>query len=92
MSKTIEIPDIDMWEETDSELAKLNIIQLLSDNEILTRKFKKVMKQITEQDKKINIAIKYIKQYCIDDEFYVNLTKKEKYIIDVLNILEGKDN
>lgn len=40
---------------------------------------------------KIDKAIKYIKEWCIDDEFYVNLTKKEKCIFDVLSILEGKE-
>ena len=45
-------------------------------------------KQLKEDRKK---AIKYIKEYCIDDEFYINLTNKEKNIIEVLNILEGSD-
>lgn len=40
---------------------------------------------------RIDKAIEYIKEYCIDDEFYVNLTKKEKCIFDVLSILEGKE-
>jgi len=37
----------------------------------------------------INKAIKYIKEHCIDDEFYINLSNKEKGIIDVLTILEN---
>ena len=37
-------------------------------------------------------AIEYIEQYCIDDEFYINLTEKEKNIIDVYNILKGNDD
>lgn len=36
-------------------------------------------------------AIDYIKENCIDDEFYVNLTKKEKCIIKVLEILGDKE-
>lgn len=39
----------------------------------------------------IKKAIEYIKEYCIDDEFYINLTNKEKHIIDVLNILKGEE-
>ena len=40
---------------------------------------------------RIEKAIEYIKEYCIDDEFYVNLTKKEKNIIEILNILKGEE-
>ena len=40
---------------------------------------------------RINKAIEYIKEYCIDDEFYINLTNKEKHIIDVLEILKGEE-
>ncbi len=94
MSKTIEIPDIAQYEDTDSELAKLNIMQLLSDNKILTRKFKKVMKQIIEQDKRIDKAIEYLK----DNACYEN-TISELFCDDLdtdscmelLNILRGKD-
>ena len=48
---------------------------------------------IDENDEKqevIDKAIEYIKEYCIDDEFYVNLSNKEKNIKEVLNILKGK--
>ena len=41
-----------------------------------------------EYKKRIYKAIDYIKKYCIDDEFYINLSNKEKAIIEVLNILE----
>lgn len=41
--------------------------------------------------KRIDKAIKHIKQHCIDDEFYINLSNKEKGIVDVLNILQGSD-
>lgn len=37
----------------------------------------------------IKQAIEYIEQNCIDDEFYINLTRKEKEIIKVLDLLKG---
>lgn len=40
-------------------------------------------------EKRNEKAIEYIKENCIDDEFYVNLTNKEKHIIEALNILKG---
>lgn len=41
----------------------------------------------------IDKAIEYIREYCIDDEFFINLTNKEKCIFDVLEILkEAKNN
>ena len=48
--------------------------------------------QITEMFKykqRIEKAVEYIKENCIDDEFYINLTNKEKNIIKVLDILKG---
>lgn len=51
----------------------------------------KLIKEVLEQQHKIDKAIEYIKENCIDDEFYVNLTKKEKCIIDVLEILGGNN-
>lgn len=41
---------------------------------------------------RIDKAVEYIKEYCIDDEFYINLTNKEKHIIEVLNILQSENN
>ena len=41
---------------------------------------------------KIDKAIEYIKENCIDDEFYINLSNKEKCIIKVLEILGDKEN
>lgn len=38
---------------------------------------------------RIDKAIDYIKENCIDDEFYINLSNKEKCIIKVLEILGG---
>lgn len=40
---------------------------------------------------RINKAIKHIEENCIDDEFYINLTRKEKGIVKVLDILKGCD-
>lgn len=71
----------------------------LQDLEIeeLKNKLNNLQKQldfmIDENDEKqevIDKAIEYIKEYCIDDEFYVNLSNKEKNIKEVLNILKGK--
>ena len=48
---------------------------------------------IKRQQEAIEKAIEYIKKYCIDDEFYINLSDKEKAIIEVLNILQnGSDD
>lgn len=46
---------------------------------------------VCELQKRIDKAIVYIKEYCIDDEFYINLTNKEKCIFDVLQILQSKE-
>lgn len=84
MSKTIEVPDIAMWEETDSELAKYSIQELTS----LVSKFEEQNKQlvnaISNQDKKIEKAIEYIEQEPIDDEI--------EYTTRLLDILRGEDN
>lgn len=45
-----------------------------------------------EKQERIDKAIEYIKENCIDDEFYINLTKKEKNIFKVLDILNGDEN
>ena len=39
----------------------------------------------------INKVIDYIEENCIDDEFYINLTKKERHIIVALNMLLGEE-
>lgn len=46
------------------------------------------LNEVIERNSK---AIEYIEENCIDDEFYINLTNKEKHIIEVLNILKGSD-
>lgn len=45
---------------------------------------------ITNLQERITKAIEYIKENCIDDEFYINLTNKEKNIINALKILQGE--
>ena len=90
-----EIKDIAMWEETDSELAKYNLQQLLKTYDDLEEQYKSLMKQIIEQDKRIDKAI----EYCED------ITSREIDISDtdydlgedftarnILKILRGKDN
>lgn len=42
------------------------------------------------KDEIINISIKYIDEYCIDDEFICNLSSKEKGILEVRKILSGE--
>lgn len=49
MNKTIEIPDIAQWEETDSELAKYNIQQLTNKIKEYEDRFK-VIKKIVEDN------------------------------------------
>ena len=51
----------------------------------------RLMIKYTELQDRIDKAIEYIEQNCIDDEFYINLTRKEKEIIKVLDILKGSD-
>ena len=80
MSKTIEIPDIAQYEETDSELAKYSIQELTS----LVIKFKEQNKQlvnvILNQDKIIDKAIEILK-LC-----------NSKCAKETIDILRGKDN
>ena len=47
-------------------------------------------KMLKDRLLRIDKAIEYIEENCIDDEFEVNLTKKEKEIKKVLDILKGK--
>jgi DNA repair ATPase RecN len=85
MSKTIEVPDIAQWEETDSELAKYTIQQLLKTYDDLEEQYKSLMKQIIEQNKRIDKAIEYINNYMPNYDFdHYNLEK-------LLNILKGED-
>lgn len=48
------------------------------------------MSEKIDLEDKIKKAIEFIDKYCIDDEFYINLTYKEKAIIEVKKILKGE--
>lgn len=75
--------NIEKLKNTNKNL-KEELILMVKDDE-------KSQETIIKQAEIKNKAIKYLKEYCIDDEFYINLTNKEKNIIEVLNILEGSD-
>lgn len=99
MTKTTEIKDIAQWEENDSELAKYTIQQLLKTYDDLEEQYKLLMKQIVEQDKRIDKAIEYIEKsklnqldtYC--KYLYINYdTGSIEHLDDLLNILRGEDN
>lgn len=82
MTKTIEIPDIAQWEETDSELAKYTIGKLQEENKQLKEQLEYLRKnQYLNQVKwernynedlvkglqqRINKAIEYLERYNID--------------------------
>ena len=73
---------------------KKEIERLKEENDILcsiANGEKEKEEKILELINRINKAIEYIEEHCIDDEFYINLSNKEKGIIDVLNILKGVD-
>ena len=81
----------------------LNLQKHYNDNQIkysnLQEKYKKscetyqqaldeTMSEKIDLEDKIKKAIEFIDEYCIDDEFYINLTYKEKAIIEVKEILK----
>ena len=72
-------------------IGKLNALYVGEKNclEELITAFDEKDKEIEILNNIINKAINYIKEHCIDDEFYINLSNKEKGIIDVLTILEN---
>lgn len=74
MSKTIEIPDIAQWEETDSELAKKNILELSSSIKYHIDFNKKLIDEINRLEMIIDIKNKRI------DELNKRLDKKGKII------------
>ena len=77
----------------DAIIEKINKKEAMYDN--LAVDYRLAQEEIERLNNVINKAINYIKEYCIDDEFYINLSNKEKGIIDVLTILEkgsGKVN
>ena len=70
-------------------LQKLEIRETLLHLITLNEEMDKMLK---DRIIRIDKAIEYIEQNCIDDEYYINLTRKEKEIIKVLDILKGSDN
>ena len=50
----------------------------------------KLVNELEDYKSRCEKAVEFIEKYCIDDEFYINLTYKEKAIFEVLNILNGK--
>lgn len=74
MNKIIEIPDIAQWEETDSELAKKNIIELSSNIKYHIDFNKKLIDEITRLNMIIDIKNKRI------DELNKRLDKKNNRI------------
>ena len=69
-----------------------SIENIIKANTKLLNEKKDLEKQLLEKDNIINNAKNFVKEHCIDDEFIVNLSKKEKAIIKVLDILEGKED
>ena len=80
MTKNVEIPDVAMYEETDSELAKYHIQQALDRVQDLKEQIKDLFDEYLELKDRIDKAIEEI--------------NKNKYMIDiekVLDILKGID-
>lgn len=102
MSKTIEIPDIAQWEETDSELAKYTIGKLqgeieklkneiyqlnLDKNELMKTGFECCDKVRNKYKSRIDKAIEYIRSNEWGEDY-----KKSNCRTHLLNILEGVSN
>ena len=90
MSKTIEIPDIAQWEETDSELAKYTIQSLSSLIKNQEEQLKANDLMINELINRIDKAIEYIKHILINDDL-CNI-EKLKELDKVIDILRGETN
>lgn len=73
-----------------NETMQLDYSQLVMSCVHLYMEKKKLKSQLQQRENIIKETIKRIKEKCIDDEFYVNLSNKEKAIIDVLVILENE--
>ena len=89
MSKTIEIPDIAQWEETDSELAKYTIQSLSSLIKNQEEQLKANDLMINELINRIDKAIEYIKHILINDDL-CNI-EKLKELDKVIDILRGDE-
>lgn len=82
MTKRIKIPDIAQWEETDSELAKKNILELSSSIKYHIDFNKKLIDEITRLEMTIDIKNKRI------DELNKRLDKKGKRINKAIEFVE----
>lgn len=74
------------------DYSEQSIKNLIDANTKLLDSNRDLKRILEEKELLINVVINYIKANCIDDEFYINLSNKEKCIIKALNILEGKEN
>lgn len=86
MSKTIEIPDIAQWEETDSELAKKNILELSNSIKYHIDFNKKLIDEINRLEMTIDIKNKRI------DELNKRLDKKGKRIDKAIEYIKTHSN
>lgn len=76
------------------EMSNEELLQQIKLNEELKQKVNNLQKENKELKDNLEVidkAIEFIDKYCIDDEFYINLTYKEKAIIEVKKILQGSD-
>lgn len=85
MSKTIEIPDIAQWEETDSELAKKNILELSNSIKYHIDFNKKLIDEINRLEMTIDIKNKRI------DELNKRLDKKGKRIDKAIYFIDTEE-
>lgn len=74
------------------EIKEIFIRQMLLPKEELAMQTMELLADKMDLQQRIDKALDHIEKYCIDDEFYVNLTNKEKNIIVVKNILNRKDD
>ena len=92
-----------LWEyipnlQKENEELKERIHDLLLDNtdyklenERLNKQYDLMENSLDRKQGLIDKVIRYIEENCIDDEFYLNLTNKEKHIIVALNMLLGEE-
>ena len=65
-------------------------IDLQEENQRLKENNQNMQVEMSRSWERIDKAIEYIKEYCIDEEFYINIPAEEKGIIEVLKILKGE--
>ena len=80
-------------EVADNKLRLEELTTMVRDDERSQETIIRLTKENKDYKSRCEKAIGYINKYCIDDEFYINLSNKEKAIIEVLNILQnGSDS